>query len=172
MKLSLFIKKSKSNWAEGKKIEIYPTGFDKTKRQTDNDQITYFGQKNMDCKQHDGKCDIYVNTSKNPSEYGAHFFIKYDYDYLGYYMKDLNKGALIHYTLMETQKIVSKMTVQFGNTVLMLRARIVLPQKQDHERSAITQSVFSNHKAINSTFGTPPPVKAKSEKLNDPNLYE
>lgn len=86
-------------------------------------------------------------------------------------MKDLNKGALIHYTLQETQKIVNKMTCQFGNTVLMLRARVVLPQKQDHERSAITQSVFSNHKN-NTTFNTPPAIKAKSEKLSDPNLYE
>lgn len=147
----------------------------KSKREkASEDQIVYFGQKDMTVKQHNQICDIMVNTDKKPSEYGAHFFIKYDWEFSGYYMKDLNKGTLIQYTLQDCQQIHNRMTVQFGNTILMLRARTVLPTKQDQERSAMTQSIFSNYQKMSSITNAPNLIhpKAKSEKLSDPNLYE
>jgi hypothetical protein len=161
VKLSLVIKKSKSNWSEGQKIEIYPTGFPKSKRQTASlDQVTYLGQKDTSLKAHNSECDICVNTAKVPAYYGAHFVIKYDWEYNGYLLKDLDKGSLVHYTLMDCQQIPHRMTVCFGNTVLMIRTRIILPTK-DIERSAITHSVFSNY---NKTIAASVGQYCKSEK--------
>jgi hypothetical protein len=161
IKLSLVIKKSKSNWSEGQKIEIYPTGFPKSKRPTaSSDQVTYLGQKDTSVKAHNNECDICVNTAKVPAYYGAHFVIKYDWEYNGYLLKDLDKGSLVHYTLMDCQQIPHRMTLCFGNTVLMIRTRIILPTK-GIERSAITQSVFSNY---NKTIAASVGQYCKSEK--------
>ena len=63
--MSLIVKKSNSNWTEGKRIEIYPTGFPKSKRTSSTDQNVYFGQKKSTEKNNNENCDIMVNLIDN-----------------------------------------------------------------------------------------------------------